>query len=576
MPGSAGGGHSGGFGGGHSGSFGGGSHSSGHSGSFGGGSSRSSGGGHSGTFGGGHSGTFGSGGSRSTGGRYYGGNMYRGNNSGCGCLSGAAAALIAPIVIVIVLVAAIMGVMSSVTGYDMFSIMGEDTTEPVSYELVTEQVEKAKLPTDLCTCVEDTVQTDLPDVLTEEDAAKISDANDVFYEKTGVQPYFMFMSGIDGDPDPADDTVQDYIYQQYIELFGADEGHFILLMFYQEDGSYVTWYLSGDDAYTVLDDGDYEALLDRIDGYAAASTDIGGVIAQALIDTANDCMTEETSYYVPADARTPLAADKCTPRSDVVETDLPDVLDDAGKLNVTAGIMTFYKTTGVQPYFILLSGIDGDAHPSDSAAETYLYDKYEELFGKDEGHLLLLMVYDEGTRDYITWYLLGDDAWEVFGYEDCEYLLDDIDYEAAFTTNVGAAVREALERRAQEWSGVTTDEPVTYEPAYYQAIEKTNTAIGIAVMVGMLVFAGIVVALLIKKFTKTKQPVKTTQTTYQQPYQQPYQQNAGDFGGAYQQPQPPKRANYPVRCPYCGATAYPKDDGTCEYCGSRLPRDLLQ
>ena len=32
----------------------------------------------------------------------------------------------------------------------------------------------------------------------------------------------------------------------------------------------------------------------------------------------------------------------------------------------------------------------------------------------------------------------------------------------------------------------------------------------------------------------------------------------------------PAEMKYPVRCPKCKATAYPKEDGTCQYCGAVL------
>lgn len=39
-----------------------------------------------------------------------------------------------------------------------------------------------------------------------------------------------------------------------------------------------------------------------------------------------------------------------------------------------------------------------------------------------------------------------------------------------------------------------------------------------------------------------------------------------------EKPAAPIRTKYPVTCPGCGATAYPNDDGTCQYCGRAIVR----
>ena len=589
MPGSVGGGHSG--GGGHS--SGGGHSGGGHSGSFGGGSR--SGGGHSGSFGGGRSGSFGSGGSRSGGyrsGGYRVGGYYptyrrtRRGGTGGGCLGGILGAILAPIAIIIILVVIIGGVFSNISGFSFSELMEEKSTSaPVDHETepVSEWVQNEKLSAELCTPVEDTVETDLPDVLDEENAAQITQGIEYFYETTGAQPYFIFSGGLNGDPDPDYNAVNEYLYNKYVELFGEDEGHLLLLTFYN-DGNIVTWYISGNDVYSVMDDGDFDALIDRINNEYTDISALGKCVRTALEQTADEVMTE--LVYYPVGVKTPLSADLCTPLAYTVETDLPDVLDETGVKNIENAIAYYYKTTGVQPYFILLSGLDGNSDPEYDTVNEYLNDKYAELFGEDEGHLILLMLYDNG--DYVTWYIEGLDAETVVDDADCDTLLDNVDYYAQYITDVPEVILTAFTVSADEWNSAGTVEVVessAYPVEFYEVQERMNTAIGGMVFLVILVTLIVIVVVIVRRARNNVNTRPQTGGT-NPPGTNPYggSQNAygssGDFGSPASPAQTPKpatsRANYPVRCPYCGATAYPKDDGTCEYCGSRIPDNLIK
>ena len=235
MPGSAGGGHS--SGGGHSGSFGGGSRSS--------GGSHSS---HSGSFGGGRSSSSGYSGSRSSYGGYHpvyrsGGSYGRrrsGSAGGGGCLSGVIGTLLLPIFILIVLFAVVSSFITG--GLNNTSISPESFTG----EVVTETVTEIKLDASLCTPLETTVETDLPDVLDAAGVQTVENGIAQFYSQTGVQPYFLLLSGIDGEAHPDYDTVNSFLYDKYVSTFESDEGHLIVMMLLDEaDGqyNYETWYI---------------------------------------------------------------------------------------------------------------------------------------------------------------------------------------------------------------------------------------------------------------------------------------------------------------------------------------------
>ena len=484
---------------------------------------------------------------------------------------------------IVIVLLSVTGVMDRITS---------DYTEPVSYYyeqtvVHSEAHEREPLAAELCRPLERTFETDLENVVDTDGKAAIAEAIEYFYGKTGVQPYFLLLSGIDGNASPGYQAVNDYMYDKYIELFDEDEGHLLLLMLYDE-GNYTTWYMYGNDAVTVVTETDCESILDKIDYYAAESTDVAAVIEKALREAADDCMTEIEYTYetVPAGSRKKLAADLCSPLERTVETDL-DVLDTDEKAAIMEAIEYFYGETGVQPCFLLLGGINGEANPDETAVNDYLYDKYVDLFGADEGHLLLLMLLN--GDDYTTWYIIGDDAVNVTDQEACELLLGKIDAYAESGAYIADAVSSALRDTAAE---IMAPDAIDIDPTAATSgwpddpesvVEKISSYVPrLAVPVIVVILIAVVSAVLKKaksgggksggSYTggtnggntynggSSYRPVNdgtgASQTTGS------YTQTSGSTN--------PPRANYPVRCPHCGATAYPKDDGTCEYCGSRI------
>ncbi|MDW7655971.1 MAG: hypothetical protein SCM11_02225 [Bacillota bacterium] len=86
-----------------------------------------------------------------------------------------------------------------------------------------------------------------------------------FYRETGVQPYLYLTDTINGTHYPSDSEVEGFALSLYDELF-ADEAH-LLLIFYEYEGEYATWYVSGVQAKSVIDNEAADILLDYIDRY---------------------------------------------------------------------------------------------------------------------------------------------------------------------------------------------------------------------------------------------------------------------------------------------------------------------
>ena len=267
MPGTAGGGHSGSFGGGHTGSIG---------------------GGHTGSFGGsGHVSSTSHSTSHSTGGGrvpyiHIGGG--RGRSSGGGC-SGVAVLLV---LVPLILLGAVFTLGGNVISY--FSNGNNGYRSVTSYEEVTEILEgKKPLSASQCTPIDTWMTNDVDSYLSDEETETITNALQYFYQKTGVQPYFILTDNVSGSDYPDEYEAADYLYDAYLSLFGEDEGHYLLLMVLETDGYYyTTWYLAGTDAETVMDADGSDILLSHIDANADAGQSLAEAVGGALTATADE------------------------------------------------------------------------------------------------------------------------------------------------------------------------------------------------------------------------------------------------------------------------------------------------
>lgn len=128
--------------------------------------------------------------------------------------------------------------------------------------------------------------------------------------------------------------------------------------------------------------------------------------------------------------RTALPADKCIAIDKWYQDDWGDWIDENGESeSVKAGLEYFYKKTGVQPYLWIM-GEEGKDYKSEGSVEELSDKKYRELFGNDEGHLLVVFrEYPNASSNYIVTATPGHDAeTQVMDEQAREILLDYIDY----------------------------------------------------------------------------------------------------------------------------------------------------
>ncbi len=274
---------------------GGGSHSSGGGGSshrssggrIGGGSSRS---GYSGS---GHSrGGGGSTGNRSVGNRPMGGGYMEGHPMGgghhgygrhgyghpsgymgCGgCLSSVTGMATAIVALVVAIVFSAMIAFSNTSGSNTSSIT-KSTVE--------------RTPLDSSYVVETGYCTDELGWI--ENASTLMTGMKHFYEETGVQPYLYITDTVNGTNSPTEDDFETYGDELYSRLF-EDEAH-LLLIFYEYDSAYSTWYVCGAQAKTVIDSEAADILLDYIDSYYYSDMTDEEMFGQAFYDAADRIMT---------------------------------------------------------------------------------------------------------------------------------------------------------------------------------------------------------------------------------------------------------------------------------------------
>lgn len=120
-----------------------------------------------------------------------------------------------------------------------------------------------------------------------------------FYQKTGVQPYLYLTDTINGSHQPTNAMVEEFAYAVYDGLF-TDEAHFLLIFFEYQD-QYTTWYLSGNQAKTVMDAEATDILLDYVDRYYYYDdlTD-EEMFSKAFNDAGERIMQVTKSPWIPA------------------------------------------------------------------------------------------------------------------------------------------------------------------------------------------------------------------------------------------------------------------------------------
>lgn len=128
--------------------------------------------------------------------------------------------------------------------------------------------------------------------------------------------------------------------------------------------------------------------------------------------------------------REALPAEKCKAIDKWFQDDWGDWINEKYEdESLQYGLEYFYKKTGVQPYLWIM-GEEGKDYMSEGSVEELADKKYKEMFGNDEGHLLIIFrEYPNASSNYICTATPGYDAeTQVMDDQAREILLDYIDY----------------------------------------------------------------------------------------------------------------------------------------------------
>lgn len=137
---------------------------------------------------------------------------------------------------------------------------------------------------------------------------------------------------------------------------------------------------------------------------------------------------EYDGYYItPVEGvRTKLDESLCKPVAEWYEDNAGLIASGQEEQDVKEALNYFYEWTGVQPYLITADRIDGDTQPEWDMVDSYLTDRYIDLFGEDEGHYIFLY-FAHPDASYTFWYIPGLDAMEVMDDNASEILMDYMD-----------------------------------------------------------------------------------------------------------------------------------------------------
>lgn len=203
-------------------------------------------------------------------------------SGGCGCL-------VLPIIVIVIMVVGALLIFSGPSYYeDSASSSGQST------EITKSTVEREALPKGSVN--ETAYYTDELGWI--RNPSKLTPGMQNFYNKTGVQPYLYLTDTIDGTHTPTEAQAEDFAYDIYDALF-TDEAHF-LLIFFEYNDTYHTWYLTGTQANSVMDQEATDILLDYVDRYYydQSLTD-EEIFSKAFNDAGDRIMKVETNPWIP-------------------------------------------------------------------------------------------------------------------------------------------------------------------------------------------------------------------------------------------------------------------------------------
>ena len=262
--------------------------------------------------------------------------------------------------------------------------------------------------------------------------------------------------------------------------------------------------------------------------------------------------------------REALPADKCQAIDKWYQDDWGDWIDKSGEAEaVKSGLEYFYNKTGVQPYLWIM-GEEGKDYMSEGSLEELGDEKYKEMFGNDEGHLLVIFrEYPNASSNYICTVTPGSDAETIVMDEQArEILLDYIDF---FYTNEdlneGQFFKNAFMRAG--------DRIMIKQLSNKQIF--TIIAVVLIVIIGLIITASIIRK---KKVAVAKQKALQKQAEAQQAKAVAAQKQT-EFNQQKYNDQ--LETQYvAVECPNCGSTGNKirrTTVGYCPFCGTAIKVD---
>ena len=264
--------------------------------------------------------------------------------------------------------------------------------------------------------------------------------------------------------------------------------------------------------------------------------------------------------------RDKLPASKCDEVNFWYQDDWGTWIDDEDEeFSLRVGLKSFYEDTGVQPYLWIM-GEEGKEYKSEGSLEELAEEKYKELFGHDEGHLLVIFrEYPDNSGNYICTVTPGYDAeTQVMDDQAKEILLDYIDYyytdsdlnEGEFFESAFIQAGNRIMTKQMSWRQICT-----------------IVIVAIVVVIGIIIVASIIKK---RKVAVAKQKAKQAEAEAVQKRAEADKKQT-EFN--QQQYQDALEKEYvSVTCPNCGATANKIRKGTvdyCQFCGTAMSVDMI-
>lgn len=279
-----------------------------------------------------------------------------------------------------------------------------------------------------------------------------------------------------------------------------------------------------------------------------------------LINLRQDISVPMLDYFLierSTENREALPESKCTPVDNWYQDDWGDWINEQGEeKSLINGLVYFYEKTGVQPY-LWITGEDGQNYKYQESVEQLADEKYKELFGDDEGHLIVIFrEYPNASSDYICTVTPGYDAeTQVMDEQAREILLDYIDY---YYTN-----DELNEGEFFRMAFIKAGDRIMMKQLSFRQM-GTIVAVAVILVIGVIIAANIIkkrkVAVAKQKADQAKAEANKAQTRFEQ---QKYQDHLETQFVA-------------VTCPNCGASGNKirmNTVGFCQYCGTAIKVD---